>query len=263
MPRGVSSLDEARLQGRLWSPALLGTPRHTFSFDAALPRCISVESNGKISSIQDAFGRTGSFTQATDANRPIYTPGAGSDQASLAFSNSIQNSLISNNLFFSGAFQSVLVVVRTSNPSVVSTFVIDSGPDSIARRSITVSGTAGQLQMARGTAITSSAPTFGWQAAVAVFNGSSSFLNVNGSQVTGTQTTDPTSSTSYSIGSRFTGPNPVQCFSGDIAALVHFNGVWTADEVALLQGYFAWRGGFQNLLTASHRFRNRSPLIGA
>jgi hypothetical protein len=262
MPRGVSPLDEARLQGRLWTNALLGTPRHTFFFDAALPQCISVESNGKVSSIQDAFGRTGSFVQTTDANRPVYTPGVASDQASLKFSFSIQNSLISSNLFFSGAFQSVLVVLRTSNPSINGTFAIDAGPDNVARRAIAVSGTAGRLQMSRNGLINSSVLTFGWQAAVAVFNGSSSFLNVNGSQVTGSVTLNTTSSTSYSIGSRFSGVNASQCFNGDVAALVHFNGVWTANEVALLQGYFAWRGGFERSLAASHPYRNRPPLIG-
>jgi hypothetical protein len=240
--------------------SILSAVRSTFWTDISLPQCFTLGSGGKASSVQDALVRTGSFTQATDANRPIYTPGAGSDLASLKFSNSIQNSLISNNLFFSGAFQSVLVVLRTSNPSINGTFVIDAGPDSIARRAISVSGAAGRLQMSRDTLINSSVLTFGWQAAVAVFNGSSSFLNVNGSQVTGSQSLNATSSTSYSIGSRFSGVNAVQCFSGDVAALVHFNGVWTADEVALLQGYFAWRGGFQNTLTAGHPFRNSRPL---
>lgn len=263
MPRGVSPVDEARLQGRLWSPALLGTPRHAFFFDAALPQCISVESNGKVSSIQDAFGRTGSFVQATDANRPVYTPGVASDQASLKFSRADLSFLNSTNVNFIGANQSVLVVVRSANPSLSGEFVFDGGPDNIARRSLSFANATGQLRMTRDLGINSPVTSiFGWQAAAVVYNGSSSFISVNGAQATGTISTSTTSSTNFGLGGRFTGSNSLQGFNGNLAALVHFNGVWTADEVALLQGHFTWRGGFERSLTASHRFRNRPPLIG-
>lgn len=117
--------------------------------------------------------------------------------------------------------------------------------------------------MTRDAAIISPVTSiFGWQAAALVFNGSSSFISVNGAQATGTQSTSTVSSTNFVLGSRFTAPGATQWFNGNLAALVHFNGVWTADEVALLQGYFAWRGGFQNLLTAGHPYRNSQPSIG-
>jgi hypothetical protein len=261
MPRGVSPLDEARLQGRLWLPALLGAPRHTFVFDAALPQCSSVESNGKVSSIQDAFGRTGSFVQATDARRPAYASAVGSDQASLKFSSSGQNNLDSSNVFFSGAFQSLLVVLRSANPSVGGEIVFDTGGD---RRILEIINTTGQLRMTRSAQITSPvASIFGWQAAAIVLNGSSSFISVNGNLATGPQSTSTASSSApYRLGSRFSTPSAQQWFNGNLATLVHFNGVWTADEVALLQGFFAWNGGFQDTLTPAHPFRNRPPLIG-
>jgi hypothetical protein len=104
---------------------------------------------------------------------------------------------------------------------------------------------------------------FGWQAAALIFNGSSSFISVNGAQATGTISTSTTSSSPpYVLGSRFSAPGANQWFNGNVAALVHFNGVWTANEVALLQGYFAWRGGFQGSLTAGHPYRNSRPSIG-
>ena len=269
MPRGVSPLDEARLQDRLWSAADLGTPRHTFWMDAALPQCVSLESGGKVSSIQDAFGRTGSFVQSTDARRPTYTPGVASDQPSLKFSSSGQNNLDSSDVAFSGANQSVFVVLRSANPSVNGEDVYDTGADNaLSRRRLSITTTTGRLTAVRdgsgGSMISPITSIFGWQAVAVVYNGSSSFIAVNGLRTTGTINTSAISSVApYRLGSRFAAPSASNWFNGNLAALVHFNGVWTADEVAVLEGYFAWRGGFQNLLTASHRFRNRPPLIGA
>ena len=269
MPRGVSPLDEARLQGRLWSAADLGTPRHTFWMDAALPQCVSLESGGKVSSIQDAFGRTGSFVQSTDARRPTYTPGVASDQPSLKFSSSGQNNLDSSDVAFSGANQSLLVVVRSANPSSNGENILDTGADNaLSRRQLEITNTTGRLTASRdgsgGSIISPVVSIFGWQAVAVVYNGASSFISVNGNRTNGTISTSTASSVApYRIGSRFASPAAADWFNGNLAALVHFNGVWTADEVAVLQGYFAWRGGFKDLLTASHRFRNRPPLIGA
>ena len=268
MPRGVSLLDEARLQRRLWSAALLGAPRSTFFMEAALPQCITLESGGKVSSIQDAFGRAGSFVQATDARRPTFTPGVASDPHSLKFSRTDQNNLDSSDVAFSGANQSVFVVLRSANPSLNGEDVYDTGADNaLSRRRLSISNTTGRLTAVRdgsgGTMISPITSIFGWQAVAVVYNGSSSFIAVNGLRTTGTISTSATSSVApYRLGSRFASPSAANWFNGNLAALVHFNGVWTADEVALLQGYFAWRGGFKDLLTASHPYRNRPPLIG-
>jgi hypothetical protein len=269
MPRGVSPLDEARLQRRLWSAALLGAARHTFFMDAALPQCISLESGGRVSSIQDAFGRTGSFVQATDARRPTYTPGVASDQPSLKFSSSGQNNLDSSDVAFSGANQSLFLVLRSANPSGASEDVYDTGADNaVSRRGLAFSNTTGRLTASRdgggGSMISPITSIFGWQAVAVVYNGSASFISVNGLRTTGTINTSTTSSVApYRLGSRFASPAAANWFNGNLAAFVHFNGVWTADEVALLQGYFAWRGGFKDLLTASHPYRNRPPLRGS
>jgi hypothetical protein len=268
VPRGTSPLDEAQLQGRLWSAALLGTARTTFFFDAALPQCMTLESGGKVVSIQDALERPGSFSQATDARRPTYTPGVASDLPSLKFSRTGQNNLDSSNVAFSGANQSLFLVLRSPNPSVNGEDVYDTGADNaLSRRRLSISNTTGRLTAVRdgsgGSMISPITSIFGWQAVAVVYNGSSSFIAVNGLRTTGTISTSATSSVApYRLGSRFTSPSDFNWFNGNLAALVHFNGVWTAKEVALLQGLYAWLGGFRNLLAASHPFRNRPPLIG-
>jgi len=268
MPRGVNVYDEARLQGRLWAAANMDTTRHTFWMEATLGQCVTLESNGKVSSIQDAFGRTGNFVQTTDARRPTFTAGVAGDSDSLKFSSSGQNNLDSNNVFFSGANQGVFVVLRSANPSINGEDVYDTGADNaLSRRSLSFNNTTGRLVAARdgvgGSLISPITSIFGWQAVGVVYNGSTSFISVNGFQTTGTISTSTISSVApYRLGSRFTFPSASDWFNGNLAALVHFNGVWTANEVELLQGYFAWRGGFQDLLNPSHRFRNRPPLIG-
>jgi hypothetical protein len=268
MPRGLNPYDEANLQNRLWAAANLNTSRHTFWMEAAIPQCVSVESSGKVSSIQDAFGRTGSFVQATDARRPTFTPSVASDPHSLKFSNSGQNNLDSSDVTFSGANQSVFVVLRSANPSINGEDIYDTGADNaLSRRRLSITNTTGRLTAVRdgsgGSMISPITTIFGWQAVAVVYNGSTSFIAVNGLQTTGTISTSTTSSVApYRLGSRFATPSTSNWFNGNLAALVHFNGVWTANEVALLQGYFAWRGGFNALLTASHPYRNRPPLIG-
>jgi hypothetical protein len=229
---------------------------------------MTLESGDKASSIQDAFSRTGSFVQATDARRPTYAPSVASDLPSLKFSRAGQNNLDSSDVFFSGASQSLFLVLRSANPSVNGEDVYDTGADNaLSRRRLSISNTTGRLTAVRdgggGSMISPITSIFGWQAVAVVYNGSSSFIAVNGLRTTGTISTSATSSVApYRLGSRFTSPFAANWFNGNLAALVHFNGVWTAEEVALLQGYFAWRGGFRNLLAASHPFRNRPPLIG-
>ena len=268
MSRGTSPLDEARLQGRLWSPALLGTARTTFVFDAALPQCMTLESGDKASSIQDAFRRTGSFVQSTDARRPTYAPSVASDLPSLKFSRTGQNNLDSGDVFFSGANQSLFLVLRSANPSVNGENILDTGADNaLSRRQIEITNTTGRLTASRdgsgGSLVSPVTSIFGWQAVAIVYNGANSFISVNGNRVNGTISTSTTSSVApYRIGSRFASPSAGDWFNGNLAAFIHFNGVWTGKEVDLLQGLYAWLGGFRNLLAASHPFRNRPPLIG-
>ncbi len=268
MPRGTSQLDEAQLQGRLWSAALLGTARTTFFFDAALPQCMTLESGGKVVSIQDAIERPGSFSQATDARRPTYTPGVASDLPSLKFSRTGQNNLDSSNVAFSGANQSLFLVLRSANPSVNGENILDTGADNaLSRRQLEITNATGRVTASRdgsgGSLVSPVTSIFGWQAIAVVYNGANSFISVNGNRVNGTISTNTTSSVApYRIGSRFASATAADWFNGDLATFIHFNGVWNSKEVDLLQGLYAWLGSFRNLLSASHPFRNRPPLIG-
>ncbi len=69
MPRGVSPLDEARMQGRLWTPDQLRT---ALWLDAADLSAISVTTGA--STWRDKSGNQRHFTQGTGGAQPTLTP---------------------------------------------------------------------------------------------------------------------------------------------------------------------------------------------
>src|SRR5215203_2897576 len=71
MPRGIDRYDEARLQGRLWTPAAI-QPALGCWLDAGDPSTI-IYATG-VSSWRDKSGRGAHATQATGALQPIYNP---------------------------------------------------------------------------------------------------------------------------------------------------------------------------------------------
>jgi hypothetical protein len=66
MPRGVSRVDEAQLQGRLWTPALGRPALWLDTFDLAA----IVGQSGAVSQLTDKSGNGRHFTQGVAANRP-------------------------------------------------------------------------------------------------------------------------------------------------------------------------------------------------
>jgi len=69
MPRGVSRLDEARLQGRLWSPALL-LPE--LWLDAADLSTLTIPSTTAVQQWRDKSGYNRHFAQSNANVRPLY-----------------------------------------------------------------------------------------------------------------------------------------------------------------------------------------------
>jgi hypothetical protein len=70
MPRGVSRVDEARLQGRLWQPSAI---RPTLWLDAADPSTITIATG--VSEWRDKSGSGNHFSQATSGIQPAYSIG--------------------------------------------------------------------------------------------------------------------------------------------------------------------------------------------
>jgi len=69
MPRGVSIYDEARLQGRLWTPAL---ERPAFWLDVADISTMTIATG--VSHWRDKSGNGANATQAAAARQPAYSP---------------------------------------------------------------------------------------------------------------------------------------------------------------------------------------------
>ncbi len=83
MPRGVSPLDEARIQGRLWTPAQLRT---ALWLDAADLSTISVATGA--STWRDKSGNQRNFSQATGSTQPTLTPNGLNGNNVLSFNGS-------------------------------------------------------------------------------------------------------------------------------------------------------------------------------
>src|SRR4051812_47429097 len=71
MPRGINAYDEARLQGRLWTPQAI-QPALGCWLDAGDPSTITYAAG--VSSWRDKSNRTRHATQATAGNQPTYVP---------------------------------------------------------------------------------------------------------------------------------------------------------------------------------------------
>lgn len=71
MPRGVSRYDEARLQGRLWVPPMLGGLLQMW-VDGADISTITLDSSAGGSEWRDKSGRGRHCTQVTAVDRPVY-----------------------------------------------------------------------------------------------------------------------------------------------------------------------------------------------
>jgi len=85
MPRGVSLLDEARLQQRLWTPALL---RPALWMDAADQSTITTATG--ISEWRDKSGNGRHFTQSVAARQPGYNTTGINGLGTIAFDGSVK-----------------------------------------------------------------------------------------------------------------------------------------------------------------------------
>ena len=258
MPRGVTPLDEARLQGRLWSPALL---RPALWLDAADLSTISAV-GGAVSEWRDKSGFVRHPLQSTTGNRPAFL--VIGEYPVVRFDGTNDEMIINSQFFPSGAATSASYIIAavakvninkfggiiTTNPSGTNSgcgLLLDNVGKFVNNFSggQTVSTTVGSARCI----------------IVAVVNAGVRTLWINGTQE-GSATASSgniTQSTRVVIGKYRdeTGNNG----AFDLEALSVFVGTASTTLRQNLEGYFAPRGLAAGL-PASHPYRNRPPLIG-
>jgi hypothetical protein len=245
MPRGVSPLDEARLQGRLWSPNVF---RLGAWYDAADLSTITTVSGG-VSDWRDKSGNGRNLTAIGTGPRPIYTENGFNNRPALNYGTG--GTTLNSGMVWTGT---------AFNP--VRTFGVAhwEGPNPFTAYSALLSYPyAGNSDL-----VLVEAPN-GWFGARPIFlNGndpiatplptiSTPFLWVDNEAANAGKTT-------LWIGSDRGGGG--RAWRGKIAEVVITLFAPTLRERRTIEGYLAWRWGLEANLPANHPYRNRPPLIG-
>ena len=251
MPRGVSPLDEARLQGRLWRPDALSLGAW---YDAADLATIATAS-GAVTDWKDKSGNGRNLT-AVATQRPTYTADGFNNRPAINYGAAQNN----NRLSWTGA---------AFNP--VRTFGVAhwEGPNPFAAS--TFEGLL-SFNFTGYTVLTGYNDLFLADAPNQWFGARSVFLNGN----------DPIATPLPTIQSPFLWVDNVTASAGRTFMWIGadrdiFNRGWrgkiaevvitlfepTLRDRMTIEGYLAWKWGLDANLPANHPYRNRPPLIGA
>jgi hypothetical protein len=269
MPRGVSPVDEARLQGRLWTPALV---RPAVWLDAADLSTITISTG--VSEWRDKSGNGANATQAASAARPAYSPVAFSGLPGITTDGADDRLEIVTTLSQGNLTHAVYWVMR----------VIGAGSGSDGYRPlIGVRPSAGQdlgaLIYRNPSGLAASYPYYA-QPTIGSFDGGPAIAanntsNIFAFQLNGTGwgawqngillgTTSPaagaptTVNTGFFLGCQL---SPGRFTNAVYAEVLGFSFATTLTRLRI-EGYLAWKWGLTGNLPATHPFKNRPPLIG-
>ena len=260
MPRGVSPLDEARLQRRLWTPALAGP---ALWLDAADLSTITTTS-GTVSESRDKSGFGRHVAQASDGRRPALTV-AGLNALNVLTFDGVNDSLANAAYAFPTVY-SIYAVGRSSATSYSRLLSVSGGGDSYG---FVGTGPAGsQYATFFGSGISwndvlANTPnqSIASTSILGVVKGNAvggAIPYVNGiAQDAKNGTTVAT--TGFVLGAA---PANVQYWNGIIAEIILIPALSDDPQRQRIEGYLAHKWGLTANLPASHPYRNRPPLTG-
>jgi hypothetical protein len=263
MPRGVNRYDDARLQGRLWTPEQERSSLWAW-FAADDPRTLTVDGSGNVSDWLDKSGNARHLTQATSGLRPIYSTNIfGPKPAVWGGSGGIKRRL-----------------ATTVTPTLAQPFTVwmllknNAGLDNFSHAfegENTSSGSRAILCLRRSDA--GDDPTLYAGTAMAsigadliantvyllggVYNGASSIGIYNAAD---TGALNP--GTDGIIGGiMFCTASGTEC-DAYFAEWLVISRAMSAAERRRMEGYLAWKWDVRGNLPGSHPFKNRPPLTG-
>jgi hypothetical protein len=290
MPRGVSPLDEAQIQGRLWTPALLRTGPW---LDAADLSTISVTTG--VSTWRDKSGFQFNFSQATGGTQPTFTRNGLNGLPVLSFNGSqylTSSAAVSTWNFLHNANGSSVFAVwkagNVSDPNIIYTLMGNSAVTtanngyalvfddrvSVPRNervvglvSRGVAGVPAVANVSSDLAHPTNVPTI--LSHICDPNNATasnrSFIRVNRGNViqNNVDTASPSASNAsfaLQIGASGNNASPLIGYIAEIIVLPYIASIRV---LQLIEGYFAWKWGLRSeALIAGHPFANRPPLIG-
>ena len=249
MPRGVNALDEARLQGRLWTPQM-ANPSLMF---VARPEALEVVSGN----VATAYDQSGFGRNATGSSRPAFSTRYG---GAINVTTGTRLSLASR-LTFSGDFTLFTVMQNNSGGIFVPFDTSSSASGSTTNLKYMWFSGWGQYwtSFVSGNVITSTAMS-GVLAQAHRRSGTAGSFWENGSRTNYTANL-----TACEINDAAGGRQTNIATNYFLMTVIAFDRALSDFDVAKVQGWMAWDRadyGFRNTLPASHPFANRPPLIG-
>lgn len=266
MPRGVGALDEARLQGRLWSPRVLNP---TLWVKANAPGTLTV-SGTTVTGVTDAASGA-AWTVAGSIGRDLTQLGG---LPTLRLNNATENQILTIAQSYAGNEITLVSLHRNRSAGgrinfgrLFSLFAAGVNDFAGTNGGILTYGITGAngVTFYRNLAIAASiSPLINdvWGCAVATRSGTSVTMSLDG----GTRTTGTTAAANFNFGNvrigNDDGPRQDSGMDGYIAENLLITRALSLPEELALTGYLAWEWGRVGTLPAAHPFRNRPPLIG-
>lgn len=261
MPRGVSPLDAARLQGRLWTPAALGPVHHWRAAQAETSAAGTV-------TLRDQVGAL-NVSKTSGSNCPTLNPTGLLGLPAISFDggDELENTGSIGSLPSGAANSTIVASFYTTSSGTRKLFGYGSG---LAGQTRTLGIRGGNVDVGTdgvGNDHTTSTSAVSvhtmviWQL---IGSTKASSLWVNGGAVS-TFTLTSAVNTPTGAGTWFGchKSNPTnEAWNGHLKELFVLAGIMTARERELIFGALAWAQGIAAVLPAAHRFRNRPPLIG-
>jgi hypothetical protein len=274
MPRGVSPLDEARLQGRLWTPAQM---LPSLWLDGADLSTLSM-SGSSVTQWRDKSGnarhaattvRNPGITRVNDLNVINFTA-SGATRLDTPDFNIAPNrqfctfAVVSGAGLLGGSTYRRIFVAKGVNPDTL------SGGATYAQGYLGSGASAGTaMQIAGGSGISTPIVTglgTGPQLLTGAFGTAGLAANVNSISANGgarsvlTGQTGALSTTGIRVGSDVSTAS-TSAWNGWIAEFIMTLAL-SFPQVQAIEGYLAWKWGLVANLPAAHPFKNRPPLIG-
>lgn len=269
MPRGVSRHDEARLQGRLWTPKIharavrywVDAQRRNHGMTGSSLNALADATDGNGQPLSSNPGGTRRWSDAGlngrpafdfqggcmfSASYPIGLPGVGSDFIAAAVFTLRSGSAAQYRLMMIGAPEdwnstaSMSIFMREAAGVHIQTFANSS------------------LRLT--TSMTYDEPTL----MVLHSKGGTMVHRKNGSQTASASYTPAFSSSAwgFGIGTYSAADLPASYYDGLVGEQTFIAGTFGTPQVEQLEGYLAHRWGLQERLATSHPYRNTPPLIG-
>lgn len=264
MPRGVNRYDEARIQGRLWTPKQEG---NTFLWlDAMNTGNFTVDGSNGVSQWNDVSGNSRHFTQSSSSNRVIYQPFGYNGLPAVDYNGTDLYLYCDTSLTGTTVYVYIMCWIGSSIPNdgrwigASATGVADY--DNASYFNIFYSPGNGVKTWRNN--VGSGALAFTTDAPAIVggnFDGTNEWASLNGKDSSSSGSTG-----SFNVSRIYLGRYPAASgygFQRYINEVIFETGAYNPARKQKIEGYLAWKWlGSNNTLVASHPFKMRPPLIG-